>query len=488
MNANVYWIWLALICGQGSKVPMLLLRKYPTAKDVFAAPVDDVAAVVGQTNNRIVALIAEHDLTRAAEISAWCEEKQVSVISPDMNEYPKALLQLRDAPVVLYAYGKLPDMDRMLCVSVVGTRKMSDYGKQFAYDIAYGLAKGGACVVSGMALGIDGMAMTGAIAAHGTTVGVLGSGIDVVYPYEHKELMKAAAKNGAVITEYPPGSPPIASHFPVRNRIISGLSQATVVVEGDHKSGSLITARHALYQGRDLYAVPGKVGEENSEGTLDLIKSGAHLVTSAEDIIRNFEFMYPDSLRLPAKPSGRPTAEEAAERLSIASRGSKLYYGRGVYGGKATGKYGDNRGKNGDGSKPNGANKATAENKRTDKPIKSTAENTPKNVPQSKPADRVTERQPKAEQTGAKGAVPARHIELDMLGEKEITIYRAMIPDVPMLPDELSRKGFPLPDVMSAMTMLEISGVVEIGSGGYYLRRSADGDLSVGGYDDGIGE
>lgn len=184
------------------------------------------------------------------------------------------------------------DLNEELAIAMVGTRKMTPYGRKTAFTIGAELAEAGVTVVSGMARGIDGAALSGALSVGGKPIAVLGCGVDVVYPPEHKDLMMRIAQSGMILSEYPPGSPPLGGHFPVRNRIISGLCAGTVVVESPEDGGSLITASLALEQGRDVFAVPGDITRPHSDGTNDLIRQGAHLVSSALDIISEYQDEY----------------------------------------------------------------------------------------------------------------------------------------------------------------------------------------------------
>jgi DNA protecting protein DprA len=184
----------------------------------------------------------------------------------------------------------LPDFNSEFFVSVVGTRRLTDYGRKNTFAVAADLAVAGAIVVSGMAIGIDGVAHAGALSAEKPTVAVIGSGIDVCYPPQHKRLAREIVKDGCVMTEYEPGRRPDKRNFPIRNRIISALSSATLLMEGSERSGALITARHAKEQGRAVYAFPGNVGNSSSVASNLLIKNGAKLFTSADDIVRDFEF------------------------------------------------------------------------------------------------------------------------------------------------------------------------------------------------------
>ncbi len=416
-----YWIWLSHMAGAGSKTAVNLIRRYSDAEAVYKCSVEDLSNSGVGIDKRVLARLAYKDLSEVESILDWCDNNRVKVIVPTDKEYPKSLLSLQDAPMVLYVHGNLCDFDNTLCCAMVGTRKMSEYGKSIAYELGAGLAFGGACVVSGMARGIDAMAMTGALEAGGSVVAVLGCGIDVVYPKEHEKLYLKVLEKGAVITEYAPGVSPKGYHFPVRNRIISGLSQAVCVVEGDMKSGSLITARHAIYQGRSIYAVPGRVGEKGAQGTNYLLKEGATPVTEASDILSDFEFVYPLSINIRgAQP--HISADEAAEKLSVGNKKAK--------------------------------------NK----------------VKKSEKTEKVKKEKPKKGESPfpKEEKLSPSHIDIDSLGETEKKIFDYMDPDKPMLCEEIAEGGFDLSQVMVSLTLLEIAGAVEAGAGGYYLKRAAD--------------
>jgi DNA processing protein len=205
-----------------------------------------------------------------------------------MRAYPKLLHAVYSKPAVLYVKGDLGCLDGALAVAMVGSRKHSEYGREAAARFAGELAKEGAVVVSGLAPGIDTESHLAALAAGGKTVGVLGCGLDVDYPRDSRELKTAVSKNGAVVTEYPLGTEPFQGNFPMRNRIISGMSHGVLVVEAGVRSGSLITARLAKEQGRDVFAVPGSIFVVGEQGTHKLIKEGARLADSAEDILGQY--------------------------------------------------------------------------------------------------------------------------------------------------------------------------------------------------------
>jgi DNA processing protein len=206
------------------------------------------------------------------------------VITLRDEEYPKRLRDIYDPPALLYIRGELKKEDEF-AVSIVGSRKTTPYGRWFTEKVSQELARHGVTVVSGMARGIDSLAHWGAISGGGRTIAVLGCGVDVIYPSENRNLFAKMIDHGAILSEFPMGSPPEGGHFPRRNRIISGLSLGVVVVQAGEKSGSLITAGYALEQGREVFAVPGNVGTESSRGTHRLIKEGAKLVESSEDIL-----------------------------------------------------------------------------------------------------------------------------------------------------------------------------------------------------------
>ncbi|MBI3671689.1 DNA-protecting protein DprA [Candidatus Azambacteria bacterium] len=215
------------------------------------------------------------------------EIKEVKI--KDKN-FPESLRNIPKAPERIFVRGEILPEDKV-AIAIVGARKCTSYGKQVAYDFAYALAKNGVTIVSGLAIGIDGEAHKGALDAGGRTLAVLGSGIDdnSIYPYSHKSLADRVLENGALISEYEPGTPSLKHQFPERNRIVSGLSLGVLIVEAKEKSGSLITAGIALEQGKDIFAVPGQIFAQSSKGTNKLIQEGAKLVLEPQDILDELE-------------------------------------------------------------------------------------------------------------------------------------------------------------------------------------------------------
>jgi DNA processing protein len=278
------WIALSRVPGLGCVNFKKLAEYFGDPTEAFIAPADALVKIQGLDPNVINGL---------RHFSAWAEmeaevsraEKAAIKIVPFTDPiYPARLRLIADPPPVLYVRGEIRDQDER-AVAVVGSRSASDYGRRVARDLCRGLASLGFTVVSGMARGIDGAAHEAALNGGGRTLAVLGSGVDRAYPPEHDKLYQRISESGAVISEFALGTGPVAFNFPVRNRLISGLSLGVVVVEATEKSGSLITASLALEQGREVFAVPGEAGASRSRGTHQLIRQGARLVETVNDIV-----------------------------------------------------------------------------------------------------------------------------------------------------------------------------------------------------------
>jgi DNA processing protein len=278
------WLALSFVDGLGSVTYCNLIRKFGNPGSIFKASFHDLEAVEGIRPHVIEGIKAFNRADRVEQELERMREHHVSLVAFVDDNYPAQLLHIYDPPPFLYVKGELQQGDR-LAVAVVGSRFASHYGKVTAEKISQDLAMEGITIVSGMARGIDSSAHKAALAAGGRTIAVLGCGIDINYPAENTKLKEEIASHGAVISEFPLSTPPASSHFPMRNRIISGLSLGVVVVEASHRSGSLITARLALEQGRDVFAVPGSIDSLRSRGTHRLIKDGAKLVEDARDIL-----------------------------------------------------------------------------------------------------------------------------------------------------------------------------------------------------------
>ena len=314
-NENtLYWLWLSLKCGVASKDFNRLIEKYEDPFELYRLEEAEIEQFAG-LEKTVKEKLCEKDLDKAYDILKYCKQEKVDIISYGDSRYPERLRELEAPPVLLYCKGHFPDFNTRLCIGVVGTRDMSEYGKQSAYKIACELSGAGVITVSGMAKGIDGVAACGALTAGGQTVAVLGCGIDRVYPSEHKKLMSEIIRHGAVITEYPPKEAPHGYNFPKRNRIISGLCQGVLVVEAPVGSGALITAKDAIGQGRELFAVPGNIDDANAKGPNELIKDGAYAVLSSADILSHYGFLYGDTYDERALSSAKKKSDSVNSAL-----------------------------------------------------------------------------------------------------------------------------------------------------------------------------
>ena len=289
----VYWIWFAELKGVSLLVKQQLLLKFRDPEELFMAGkrgLQDLEPAVQEA-------LQEKDLTGAWEIYNRCNQRGIHILTWADADYPQRLRNIEDPPMVLYCKGQLPNWQNRPVIGVVGTRKASPYGLQTAHLLASQIAVCGGLVVSGLATGIDALSMEGALDAGEPVVGVLGCGVDVVYPARNKALYRRTEENGCLISEYPPGCRPYPGNFLRRNRIISGISDGLLVVEAPAESGALNTARHAFSQGRDLFAAPGNLGVETSLGSNSLLQEGAYPALCGWDVIKHYENLYPGTVK-----------------------------------------------------------------------------------------------------------------------------------------------------------------------------------------------
>ncbi|UCD71167.1 MAG: DNA-processing protein DprA [Syntrophobacterales bacterium] len=286
MDERFYWLALNIIPGIGPILIKALIERFGNPKRVFKASRRELARVDG-IGERLAYAIKDTDVRGKVERELrLIEELNASIVTLIDQSYPDNLKQIYDPPPLLYVRGDLQPKDK-LAISMVGSRLASNYGRMITERIAGDLARLGVTIVSGMARGIDSAAHRGALSVGGRTIAVLGCGVDIVYPRENRHLFEEITAHGAVISEFPLSTPPEGANFPKRNRIISGLSLGVVIVQATSTSGSLITAGLALEQNRDVFAVPGNVGMAGSRGTNRLIKQGAKLIETAEDILED---------------------------------------------------------------------------------------------------------------------------------------------------------------------------------------------------------
>lgn len=302
MDTLYYWIALSLVDEIGSGSIRALLDSFGDAKCIFEADIKDLLQVEGIGEKRARAIKCFNRWKEVERVLSLCETQEIKIITEADESYPAPLKNIHGRPFLLYLKGEILQEDRY-AVAVVGPRKPTEYGVRVADMIAGELAKTGITVVSGMARGIDTVAHKAAIIRGGRTIAVLGSGIDVPYPPENAGLMRRITKSGYVVSEFPPGTKPERGNFPVRNRIISGLSLGVVVIEATNDSGALITAEYALEQNREVFSVPGMITSKRSSGTNTLIKRGAVLVESAEDVIKELAPQLKGFIREAAKRS-----------------------------------------------------------------------------------------------------------------------------------------------------------------------------------------
>ncbi len=287
----LYWLWLSLSCRPGSALPTTLLKFFGSPQKIYEATEEDFEEIdtpfYGHEKD-----LCNKDLDRAKDILAWCKKEKVGIMTPEDYFYPEGFRSLSNKPIVIYYLGNFCDFENKFTVGIVGTRHPSNYGLHAAKRISYDLCRAGAVIVSGLALGIDAAAHSAALYNESFTVGVLGCGIDQVYPKENAQLYENVIRGGLVMTEYPPGTAPLGKNFPVRNRLIAALSDAVCVIEGSEQSGSLITAEDALKQNKGLYTVPGSIFASTSAGSNFLLKVGAKPCLSAYDIVDDFRGKY----------------------------------------------------------------------------------------------------------------------------------------------------------------------------------------------------
>ena len=439
---RLFWIWLSRRLGEGSRIYPELLERFISPYDIYKADEEELLSIMPNMSERVCRALCDKRLDEAYDIMGYCQRGGCSLLCYGDANYPLSLRSLEDPPLVLYYRGRLPDFQNELFIAMVGTRKMSEYGKRTSYKIAYELARAGAVIVSGMARGIDGVAAAAALEAGGKTVAFLGCGIDVAYPPEHTEFKRIIEQRGVVMTEYAPGARPERYHFPVRNRLISGLSQGTVIIDAREGSGSLITAERALTQGRALYAVPANVGGPNAAGANNLIRDGARVVLCADDILKDHSLLYRHIIQTD-KSAALGTVSDYDE--SVLTRMG--VYTQTVDGGEQTGKT------------PSSARVARAEKNgaRNQQRIKQAVHPLPSESatpsPQHKPCP------------------PDASIHaLESLGERERRVFEHIPMDTPIGIDGLQTLGYSTGELLAALSMLEIQGLIQTLPGGLYAR------------------
>ncbi|NLN96872.1 MAG: DNA-protecting protein DprA [Eubacteriaceae bacterium] len=285
-----YWIWMMSPIGISVKYKNLLLNCFESPKEVYEASEQDYRSLNLLTDKQIRTLCQNKNMDLTHQAMAYMEEKNIGFINREDKAFPSMLLDIFDPPIGLFLRGDSELLQRPIKLGMVGSRKASPQGMASAYRFAKELSSHGMTIVSGLADGIDGQSHWGSVDSIGSTIAVIGTGIDRCYPNKNKKLFLEIVEKGLVVSEFFLGQKPLPYHFPQRNRIISGLSDGLLVVEARQKSGALITAGMALEQGKTVYALPGDVRRFQSEGSNQLIKDGAKLVTSIKDILEDYVY------------------------------------------------------------------------------------------------------------------------------------------------------------------------------------------------------
>lgn len=424
------WIALAETLGPRSHWLRPLLERFETPEAIFAA--DEAAlreAMPGVADGLLRMLLTRRSAPTAKQILHWCHRNSVKILTYDSALYPAPLRELEEPPAVLYCRGTLPDFSARACVGIVGMRRADAYGEQVAYKISFELAAAGCVIVSGMADGIDGVATAAALAAGGTPIAVLGCGIDIAYPSHHAKLMAECAECGAVITEYPPGAPPNGYHFPVRNRLISALSDAVLVVQAGEKSGALITARYAVMQGRLLFAVPGNVTSPRALGSNRLLQIGARAALCAEDVLAPLRARYHATFHEDA-------FREAVQFAALTPEALAAY---GVHSASVT-------------------SRAPSETE------------APKKERRGRSKEKRQKKEKQADVKAEQAALADAPADTSMLTPRQRELYQ-MLPDGTFSVDALTAQGVPVSEAASTLTMLEIYGLLSALPGGVFQRK-----------------
>ena len=297
MSNLLYWVWLQGALGPGSRKALSLARALDSPREVYRADEARLQSLK-MLSERELRSLRSYPLEKARRVLEDCERDGLQVVTPQSPSYPERLREIPDPPVALYIKGTLPRVDDEVCIAIVGTRKATDYGREAAKRLSMRLCRAGTVIVSGGALGVDSAAHSGALRAGGTTIAVLGCGIGYPYLEGGRSMRDEISSHGALISEYPPGTQPSKTTFPCRNRLIAGLCLGTVIVEAGENSGSLITARLAAEQGRDVFAIPGNVMSKNYTGTNRLLRDGAKPVYSALDVLEEYQPLFSHKLTL----------------------------------------------------------------------------------------------------------------------------------------------------------------------------------------------
>lgn len=401
MASLKYWLWLTNLEGLTIQQRLALLEHFGQPDKVYFGDSGEYALVEGMTRQAMAAL-TDKSLDGADKILGGCQSLGLRIITIQDAEYPDRLRNIYDPPLVLYVQGRMPAFDDEVAIAMVGSRKVSPYAQMMGEKLAFQMAGLGAVIVSGLAAGGDAAAHRGALRAGGFTAAVIAGGHDVIYPRENRWLYEDIAVRGVILSEYPPGTPHDRTHFPVRNRIISGLCLGTVVIEAPERSGTLITVNHALDQGRDIFALPGQADDWHCTGSNRLLRDGAGVVVDAWDVLSCYAARFPHKLK--------PFRAEEPRHFGVSAE-----------------------------EKPRSAGKRAS---RAEEPEELSAEQTQEAA------------KPQLDLSGDHG-----------LTDDQIKIVRTLGERTMQVDDIIEETEIPTRRVLSALTMLELDGVVEQSSG-----------------------
>ncbi|MDR2360827.1 MAG: DNA-processing protein DprA [Oscillospiraceae bacterium] len=337
MPELIYWIWFSRLTGMKPETRLRILERCPDIHELYEAAPDKFSHMDNVKPEELRAL-ENKDIGIASAIYERCLKLGVTMLPIISERYPERLANVFDAPIILYVLGAIPKFDDECAVAIVGTRRASRYGLVTAEKIGFEVADSGGLVVTGLAAGIDSAAASGALRGGGKVAGVLGTGIDIVFPSDNARLFREVARNGCLISEYPPGERATRFTFPARNRVIAGLSLGVCIVEAPVRSGSLITANRASEYGRDVFVVPGSIDQDGFKGSNELLRDGAELAVCGWDLIGRHVWRFPNKLREPiqrkevlrrartssreynADPNSRTRAHAGREAAGIGSK------------------------------------------------------------------------------------------------------------------------------------------------------------------------
>lgn len=431
-NKNLYYIWLSSSLRAGSKSPKILLEHFGDIEKIYNAEKQDYISLGIPTEEAVI--LCNKRLENATKYLEYCQSHRIGILTYDNPSYPERLKIISNPPAMFYYKGRLNSLDDYPCIAMVGTRSCSERGFRFAYEVAFDASSKGAVIVNGLASGIDAACLSGALDANGYAIGLLGCGIDRIYPYENKEIFERLEASGLILSEFAPFSKPEGYHFPIRNRVMSALSLATAVFEAGNGSGASYTAKHALEQGRRIFAVPAKPYDKSYSVALELIKDGATVFTEADDILTEYSMSFPHRINL---ANINPVSSD-----KLAALVSK-YFGKDVNPDQPINRR--------HGRKKQEENVNVQENKNT------------------------VEKAPFLNETTTLPAEPEKETnnvsnspDLSLLSKAELCIYNAIKDSGPLTPDEISEKGIKIDDILSALTLLEIYGLVKANPGGKY--------------------